>query len=252
MNNPSLVKTLTRLNVVKTNEAKPPCVVIYGPPKIGKTTFAANSDKPIFLCTEDGLGQQTVDHFPLITSYDQVIDHIDALVQEDHEYRTVILDSLDWLENIIWSKVAEDHGKRCIEDIGFAKGYIFALNYWREILNGFSYLRNNKGMIVVLIAHSQIKPFNSPLTEPYDQFSLKMHDKARAVVEEWADCILFAGYKIVTRGDKSKGDHVRAIGSGERILYTTSRPGFIAGNRFNLPPEMPLLWDTFIKAIGNE
>lgn len=244
-----MAKEFSRLNIVSTNEPKPPRLVVYGGPGVGKTSFAASADKPIFLCTEDGLGQLTVDHFPLITTFEELIDHIDALVSEDHDYKTVVLDSLDWLESIIWGKVAEDQGKKSIEDIGFAKGYIFALNYWREVLNGLNYLRLNKGMTPVLIAHSQVKTFQSPTTEPYDRYNLKLHPKAAALVEEWADAILYAGYKVVTKGNKEKGDHVRGIGSGERLLYTAERPGYIAKNRYDLPPEMPFVWEHFIEAI---
>lgn len=242
-------KEFSRLNVVKTNEVKPPRIVLYGGPGVGKTTFAASSDKPIFICTEDGLGQLTVDHFPLVTTFEEIIDHIDALVQEDHNYQTVVIDSLDWLENIIWTKVAADQGKTNIEDIGFAKGYIFALNYWREILNGLNFLRNSKGIMPILLAHSQIKTFQSPTTEPYDRYTLKLHAKASAVVEEWADAILYAGYKTVTKGDKSKGEHVRGIGKGERLLYTEERPGFTAKNRYSLPAELPFAWEHFAEAI---
>jgi hypothetical protein len=235
--------------IIQRNEPKPPRIIVYGGPGVGKTTFAASSDAPIFIQTEDGLGQLEVDHFPLVTTFDDLIGQIDHLVNEKHEYKTVIVDSLDWLESIIWAKVATDQGKTSIEDIGFAKGYIFALTYWKEILNGLNYLRNNKGMIPVLIAHSQIKTFQSPTTEPYDRYSLKLHPKASAVCEEWADAILYAGFKVTTKGDEGKGEHTRVIGKGERILYTEERPGFAAKNRYNLPPELPFAWEHFIEAV---
>lgn len=235
--------------IIKKNEPKPPRIVLYGGPGVGKTTFAASADSPVFICTEDGLGQLEVDHFPLVTEYSEIIEQLESLAAEKHDYQTVVIDSLDWLESIIWAKVADDQGKKSIEDIGFAKGYVFALNYWKEILNGLNYLRNEKGMIPVLIAHSQIKTFQSPITEPYDRYSLKLHAKASAVVEEWSDAILYAGFKTVTKGDKSKGEHVRGIGKGERILYTEERPGYAAKNRYSLPPELPFTWDHMIDAI---
>lgn len=245
-------KEFSRLNVVRKNEFKPPRIVLYGGPGVGKSTFAASADKPIFICTEDGLGQLEVDHFPLVTKFDEVMEYIDALVAEDHDFKTVVLDSVDWLEGLIWTQVAADQGKNNIEDIGFAKGYIYAINYWRDILNGLNYLRNTKNMMPILIAHSQIKPFQSPTTEPYDRYMLKLHPKASAVVEEWSDCVLYAGYKVVTKGDKSKGDHVRGVGSGERLLYTAERPGYVAKNRYSLPPEMPFVYEHFIEAIKGQ
>ena len=48
--------------------------------------------------TLDGLGKLQVPHFPLATSYAEVADALDALLDEDHAYSTVVVDSVDWLE----------------------------------------------------------------------------------------------------------------------------------------------------------
>ena len=240
-------KEFSRLRVVTASERKPPRIVLYGGAKVGKTTFAASADKPIFICTEDGLGDLAVPHFPLVTTFAEVVDHIDALVQETHDYKTVVIDSGDWLEAILWAQVAEDHGKKNIEEIGYGKGYLFALNYWTEILNGLTYLRNTKNMTCIIIAHAIIKPFNNPLTEAFDRYSLKLHEKSRAKVSEWADCLLFANHKVVTK--EGKNEKTRGIGKGERVLYTEERPGFEAGNRFSLPAEMPFAWETFAASL---
>lgn len=243
-------KEFSRLNVVSSNERKPPRIVLYGGAKVGKTTFAASAEKPIFICTEEGLGDLEVPHFPLVTEFSEIVDHIDALVVEDHDYKTVVIDSLDWTESIVWNQVTADHGKKNIEEIGYGKGYILAVNYWMEILNGLTYLRNKKGMTCILIAHAIIKPFNNPMTEAFDRYSLKLHEKARAKVSEWADCLLFAAHKVVTK--EGKNEKHRGIGRGERILYTEERPGFEAGNRYSLPSEMPFAYEIFHDAIKGQ
>jgi len=240
--------------VIRRNEQKPPRVVIYGPPKIGKTTFAAMAPNPIFLCIEEGLGSLEVDHFDLITSFDQVLHNLALLWNEEHQYQTVVLDSLDWLEALIWKQVALDNGKNSIEEIGYAKGYIFALEYWKQVLDGFNALREHKGMMPILISHSQVKPFNNPMTDPYDRYSMKLHEKARALVEEWAECILFAGSKVFTRKVDGKGGQkvTRAIGGDERILFTTESPAFVAGSRYALPDELPLNFNAFMEALAGK
>ncbi len=237
------------ISIIKHNEPQPPRIVVYGPPGVGKTTFAASADKPVFICTEDGLAQLEVDHFPLATSYEDVIGYLDTLINEEHDYKTVCVDSLDWLEAMIWERVCKDEGKESIEQIGYAKGYIYALNYWQTILSGLNALRS-KGMVCILIAHSIVKPFNNPLTDPYDRYSLKLHEKAKAKLEEWSDCLLFAGYKVAVRKGEGKGEQLRGVGKGERILYTEERPGFAAKNRYSLPAELPFAYEHFIEAIG--
>lgn len=235
------------ISIIRKNEPKPPRIILYGGAGIGKTTFGASADKPVFICTEEGLGQLEVDHFPLALTYDDVIGYLDSLITEEHEYKTVVIDSLDWLESMIWAKVCQDEGKESIEQIGYAKGYIFALRYWETILSGLNALRD-KGMVCLLIAHSIVKPFNNPLTDPYDRYQLKLHEKARAKISEWADCILYAGYKVSVKKDDDKGK-TRGIGKGERILYTEERPGYEAKNRYSLPPEMPFAFEHFIEAV---
>ena len=44
---------------------RPPRVLIHGVAGIGKSTFAASADAPVFVLTEDGLGKLQVPHFPL-------------------------------------------------------------------------------------------------------------------------------------------------------------------------------------------
>ena len=89
----------------------------------------------------------------------QVIKALAALYDEKHDYRTLVIDSLDWLERLIWADVCLHKHVESIEDIGYAKGYVFALTQWREFLEGLTALRNDKGMMVVLVAHARIERF---------------------------------------------------------------------------------------------
>src|SRR5262245_38260062 len=102
-------------------------------------------------------------------------------------------------------------------------------------------------MHVRLIGHAQIKSFQDPeLPTAYDRYQLKINDKAAALVREAADAVLFARFE--TELVKTNGK-TRARGEGNRIVYTESRPGWDAKNRFNLPFVMPLDWKTFGDAI---
>ena len=56
------------------------------------------------------------------------------------------IDTLDWLEKLIWTAVAEEANKKNIEDIGFGKGYVAAAEEWRNLLSGLEVLRADKGM----------------------------------------------------------------------------------------------------------
>ena len=122
----------------------PPRMLIYGTEGIGKSTTASQAPRPIFIPTEDGLDQIDCNSFPLARRFDEVVAAISALYSEQHDYESVVVDSLDWLERLIWDDVCREYGVKSIEkaDGGYAKGYTHALTQWREVLNGLDALRN--------------------------------------------------------------------------------------------------------------
>ncbi|MEK6676406.1 MAG: ATP-binding protein [Planctomycetota bacterium] len=228
--------------------------LLYGTHGIGKSTFGAMAEKPVFIQTEDGLANMDCDRFPLAAKYTDVLAAMGELYSEPHEYRTVVLDSLDWLERLIWSEVCNSRGVECIEDIGYGKGYVFALTCWREVLAGLDALRNDCGMSVMLIAHAQIERFANPETDTYDRYSPRLHKQASAFVQEWADEVLFATYSVHTKAtdDGFGRKRVQGIGTGERIIRTTERPAHVAKNRLGLPDEIPLDFRIYAAFVRGE
>jgi hypothetical protein len=229
-------------------------VMLYGTHGIGKSTFGSMADRPIFIQTEDGLANIDCDRFPLATRFDHVLNALSDLYIGDHDYRTVVIDSLDWLERLIWSAVCGDKGVDSIEDIGYAKGYTFSIDKWREVLAGLDALRTDRGMTVVLIAHAKIEKFENPETDPYDRYSPRLHKLASALVQEWADEVLFATYKVHTRKvDEAFGQKKhQGVGTGERIIRTTERPAHVAKNRLGLPEEFPLDYRIYAAFVRGE
>jgi len=137
------------------------------------------------------------------------------------------------VEPLIWKAVCDEGKVETIEQYagGYGKGYVRALDLWRTLLKELSLL--NDKMHVLLIGHAQIKSFQDPeLPTAYDRYQLKINDKAAALVREAADAVLFARFE--TELVKTNGK-TRAYGEGNRIMYTESRPGWDAKNRFNLP-----------------
>jgi hypothetical protein len=228
-----------------------PRILIHGVAGVGKSTFAAAAPSPVFVPTEDGLGMLDVAHFPLARSFDAVMEALVALYSEPHEFKTVVVDSVDWLEPLIWQRVCQDNQWASIEEPGYGKGYIAALELWRQYLDGLNGLRDERGMAVIQIAHTDIKRFDSPEHEPYDRYVIKLHSRAAALLQEHSDVVLFANYRISTvKADVGFNKKVtRALGSGERVVYTAERPAFLAKNRYALPDVLPLDWPAFQAAM---
>lgn len=228
--------------------------VIYGTDGVGKSTWAAESDKPLFLDIEDGISQLNTDSIPLNqATYDDVIETIRMLINEEHEYETIVIDSIDWLEEKIWNKVVREYEKpiKNIEDIGYAKGYTFALEHWRKLIAGLECLRKGKKMNIILIAHGSIVRIEDPQYESYDKWSLKLHKKARAVIQEWADVIMFADFEKITRkvSDSFGQGKYKALGDGSRVIHTQEKPAFDAKSRFAIPDTLPMEFAVFKQSL---
>lgn len=235
----------------------PPRIVMYGTNGIGKSTTAAQSPSPIFIPTEDGLDQIDCAAFSICKTFDAIMAAIGDLYNESHEFRTVVVDSLDWLEQLVWDSTCKRFGVNCIEKVdgGYAKGYTHALHEWRQVREGLDALRNERGMAVILLAHAKVEKFEDPESTSYDRYSPRVHKHASAMWCEWADAVLFANVKTRVQTEDAGFNRERGIAvalganGGERILKTVVGPTCVAKNRYGMPPEIPLSWPAIADAM---
>lgn len=234
---------------------EPPRIVIYGPHGIGKTTFGASAPNAVILPIEKGLAGIRAKKFPRATSYADVISAINTLLTSEHNFGALVVDTLDWLEPLVWEHTAFMGQVTDIEAFGYGKGYKKADEYWRTILDGLTALQEQRGMVVICVAHAIVKKFDAPDTDAYDRYQIKLHERAAALVAEWADVIGFAHLETVTV-TKGKGFDASTKGqtSGNRILSVEERPAFQAKNRYGMPAEILFpktgAWDLFAAAVA--
>jgi hypothetical protein len=246
---------LTRLDTIERGpDIRPRRILLYGTHGIGKTTFAAMAESPVFIRTEDGLGALEVDRFPLCTSWGDVLACLDSLIAGKHDYRTVVIDSLDWLERLILAETCRRRQVESIEEIPYGKGYVHALVHWREVLSRLDRLRHERGMQSILIAHAGIERFQNPETESYDRYVPRLQKHASFLVQEWADEVLFAAWRVHTKSTLERFDRrrIQGIGTGMRVLRTTERPSHVAKNRLGLPEEIALDYAVFAALVRGD
>lgn len=241
-------------NIHKGKKKMPPRIVLYGQEGIGKSTWAANAPAPIFIPTEDGLGEIDCESFPQAQTYEEILEDIKALGTEEHEYQTVVIDSADWLEPMICEYLCKQFGVNSIHKVngGFNREYEKVADCWAEICNGLNWLRQQKGMTTIILAHSKVVKVDDPENSRYDKYNLAISEKSANLLTQWADAVFFAQKKMRIETDQSNDKRAIAkpIGAngGERIIRTVAGPACTAKNRFSLPEELPLDWDAFVAA----
>ncbi len=241
---------------------RPPRIVLLGVEKIGKSTFAAGADSPIFLPIkgEEGIDDLDVPQFPLTQNVENVFEAFSTLYTDKHSHKTVVLDSASAFEPLIWKQVCQKHGNvDSIEKVGggYAKGYTEALHEWRQITVALDALRNHRNMAIIIVGHVLVKRFDDPAGDSYDQYQFDLHAKAANLLYRWADVILFANTKVVVKETdvgfgKTKGRGLDNAG-GQRFLYTQKHPAHPGGGRGaygRLPYELPLSWANFQDAVA--
>jgi hypothetical protein len=221
-------------------------VVLAGPEGIGKTTFASDAGKVLFIAAEDGLtGFDHVDRF-IPTNLEELNGFVDGLIADRNGFNVLAVDTADWLERFLAKAVCARDEKANIEDYGYGKGYVVLENELVSLLQKFDKLRD-KGMWIIVLSHVQIKTFNDPTGESWDRYEMKGHKRITGILREWPDAVLFAVREVFRKEDKKT--RVEKTIDGGRVMHTEWSPAWDAKNRLNLPPELEFTWDAFAKAV---
>lgn len=235
---------------------KIPCakkVVVYGPEGIGKSTFASQFPDPVFIDTEGSTSAMDVARVPKATSWQMLLDQIDYVKTHPETCKTLVIDTIDWAEQMCIESICDKHQKSGIEDFGYGNGYVYTKEEFGRFLNKLSELVE-RGTNVVLTAHAQIRKFEQPdELGAYDRWELKLGKKTSSqtspLVKEWADMLLFANYKTISVAVDDRGKKHKAQG-GRRIMYTAHHPCWDAKNRYGLPDEVPFEYSSIAHIIG--
>lgn len=230
-------------------------VVLYGPEGIGKSTFASKFPDPLFIDTEGSTKELDVARTDKPSSWAMLLSMVDEVSRDPSICRTLVIDTVDWAEQMCVQSICDKHHKDGLESFGYGSGYVYVKEEFGRFLNRLSDVVD-AGINVVLTAHAQMRKFEQPdEMGAYDRWELKLGKKTSSqtspMVKEWADMLLFANYKTISVAVDEKGKKHKAQG-GRRVMYTTHHACWDAKNRYGLPDECPLDYEAIRSIIEPE
>lgn len=225
---------------------RPIIVTICGDSGMGKTTLAASFEKPIVIRAEDGLQaiphEQRPDAFPLIHKADELWDQLTALLTEEHDYKTLVIDSVTALERLFIQHVIDSDPKnpKSINQAmgGYGAGLSAVATMHQRVRKACGMLNERKGMHVVFVAHADTETIELPDQDPYTRYTLRLGKKSTAPYIDDSDIVGFLKLQTFTTGE---GDRKKAISSGERLITTYATASNISKNRYGITEDLPVI-----------
>jgi len=210
-------------------------IVIYGVEGIGKSEMAAHFPTPLFIDTEGSTDHMNVARMDAPTSWAMLMDQVSFVASGQHNYKTLVIDTIDWAETMAARHICINGNVNGIEDFGFGKGYSYLAEEMGRFLDALSNVIN-RGVHVVLLGHSHLKRVELPEENgAFDKYELRLEKKVAPLPKEWADAVFFANYKYFLTGDS--GGKKKATG-GRRVIFTSHTTSYDGKNRYGLPAEI--------------
>jgi hypothetical protein len=264
---PSAAPTpISRIAAARKGRLQTPLrILVYGIEGSGKTTLFAGSPDPIWLDVEDGTSRLDVTRYPfrdspdghVPQSYGEILTAIEDLTRSPHDYKTLIIDTADRLEALLWKHCidrdnATAGGKLTgIESYGYGKGFNVALDEWRSLASKLDRLRMTRGMTVVVLAHSLVRTFKNPESTDFDRYQLALHEKAAGFLKGWSDVVGFLRFE--EGASKAGQERAKGWSTGRRMMSLTRTAAYDAKGRGGMPDELEIPtadpWSALAKAL---
>lgn len=237
---------------------EPIIATIVGTAGSGKTSLATTFPAPIVIRTQGEAIPKDIpdaakpDVLPELGGAGELWDIFKALLNDEHAYQTVIIDSVTGLESLFVADVLEQEQASG----GKARGIIQALGGYgagpaavqashMRVRKAVELLRTRKGMHTIFVAHAEIADVSPPDGDPFSQYTLRLPKKSIAPYTDSTDLVGFLKQERIVRGAvEAKSDRAakpgKAITTGDRVLVTYLQPASLSKNRFGIEDDLPV------------
>jgi hypothetical protein len=234
------------LNITQGKKKLPPFMIYYTPPGCGKSTLGASFPKPLFIDFEEGSYEFDVKRLEL-DSWESLMETLNEILETEAGtlgFESIILDTLDAIEVKMHIQLAKDQGKESIEDIGWQKGFLIALEYWADFIKICKAIRKKHLLNILCLAHAvDIKKEDMYLGAKYSRYGMNLDKRAREYIFGMVDMVLF-GRKDISLKKKKDSDVKIAVDQPNIYAHTRLSAHWDAKNRYGMP-------DKFIMPASN-
>lgn len=239
---------------------RPLILTIYGPAGCGKTSLACTFEDAFLIRTQGeqlprdvSEGQMPMALPPLgsklidvsgkkVWDKSELFDQLTSLVKDEHNFKTVIFDSVTGLEDMFIQSVVDADPKKPKSIVQAAGGYgagraaVRALH--SRVRKAAEILRERRGMNVIFLAHVEIDRLDPPDGDPYSSYSLQLHKESAPIYVNSSDIVAFMKQDTIVMGEE--GESKKAITTGQRYLSVDMTPASVSKNRLGIEKDIPV------------
>lgn len=222
------------MQTIKTRESVPPKILIYSEHGLGKSSLAAAAPNPIFINVENGLAEiDTEMAGPVPETLGEIQSQLSSVLHDKHEYKTLVIDTLDWMETRINEHVCRQGGQTSIADFEWGSGYSHIFEETIKIQKMLDIIHKERKMCIILLSHAIVRNFKNPLGANYDTYHLKLREKNAQLYLEFLTLVGFLHISTYVNTEK-KGfkEKTTVTASASRVLSVCPTPCFQAKNRY--------------------
>lgn len=243
------------LSQIKKPEARAPIITVVGDAGTGKTSLASSFPKPVFIRVEDGIGRiakecETPDAFPVVKSEEQLKEQLRALLTEEHDYQTLVIDSITALDTIFSEEIMRSEDKTSLAKCsgGYGAGYEVLSGKHATVRKAVGFINEKKGMNIVFIAHADLETMSLPDTDDYKRYSVKIHKKSVTHYVDNVDVVGYVRLQSALKGNpKDDAARKKVVSNGDREFVCHATAASVSKNGFGIteaiefaPGENPL------------
>lgn len=221
-------------------------ITICGDAGMGKTSLACTFPDPVVIRAEDGLqsipADSRPDAFPVVESVSQLLQQLSALINDEHSYKTLIIDSVTQLEQLFIKDVIESDPKkpRGINQAlgGYGNGTAAVAEMHQRVRKAAGIL-NAAGMHIVFIAHADTETIELPDQDAYTRYSLRLNKRSMSPYVDNVDMVAFLKLQSFTV-QKDETSRAKAISDGSRVAVCYATAANISKNRYGITEDLPV------------